>query len=293
MVRLHEKSRFPRHKVCGEFLSPEIVPLFDRLNMLDAFHAAGPAKIRRLILRFRRREKRCSLPETAFGLSRYTLDQMLMEHAMQRGGSMATEACDSRIIAHGRKAIAPRGRRLFGFKSHFTGSGDDAVELYFFNGFYMGVSSVENGITNVCGLGPEHLLRARNFEIDEVVAGFEPLRERLRPLTRTMDWLTTGPLVFETHFEPVKGVYPAGDALSFVDPFTGSGIVSAILTGSLAGTAAVRNTPVEDYLSECRRHLRRPFLISSVLRQAVVSGWAEYLAPFVPGSWLVRLTRPA
>jgi len=292
-VRLYEKSRFPRHKVCGEFLSPEIAPLLERLGMFEAFTAAGPARIRRLILRFRTREKRCVLPEAAYGLSRYTFDHMLLRAARRREGSTSQEAYSTRIMAHGRKAIAPRGRRLFGFKAHFEGPSDDAVELYFFNGCYVGINTVEGGITNVSGLGPEQLLRARGFEIDELAAEFDPLRERLRPLRRTMDWMTTGPLVFETHFDAANGVYPAGDALSFVDPFTGSGIVSAVLTGSLAGSAAARGTPVEDYLSECRRRLQRPFLISSVFRKAVANGWGEYLAPFVPGTWLVRLTRPA
>lgn len=293
-VELHEKSRFPRHKVCGEFLSPEIAPLLEGLGALDAFTAAGPARIRRLVLRFRTREKRSALPEAAYGLSRYRLDHLLLEAARPRFEKRTPETCSTRIVAHGRKAIAPRGRRLFGFKAHFQGPADDAVELYFFNGCYVGVSAVENGVTNVCGLGPENLLRARSFEIDELIGEFEPLRDRLRPLLRTMDWLTTGPLVFETHFEAVTpGVYPAGDALSFVDPFTGSGIVSAILTGTLAGTAAARSDAVEDYIRECRQRLQRPFLISSIFRRAVASGWGEYLAPFVPGSWLVKLTRPA
>jgi flavin-dependent dehydrogenase len=30
-VTLYEKSRFPRHKVCGEFLSPELVPALESL----------------------------------------------------------------------------------------------------------------------------------------------------------------------------------------------------------------------------------------------------------------------
>lgn len=292
-IRLYEKSRFPRHKVCGEFLSPEIAPLLDRLGVWDRFLAAGPARIRRMVLRFAKREKRSTLPEPAYGLSRYAMDHLLLQHAARVRTPALPDNGGVRIVAHGRKAVAPRGRRLFGFKAHFEGPADDAVELYFSNGCYIGVTTVENGITNVCGLGPEHILRARHFEIDDLIADLDPLRERLRPLHRTMEWLTTGPLVFETHFTSAPGVYPAGDALSFVDPFTGSGIVSAILTGSLAGAAAAQGRSPEEYLRECRRHIERPFVISSVFRKAVASGYGEYLAPFVPASWLVKLTRPA
>ena len=44
----HQKSRLPRHKVCGEFLSPEAVTLLDRLGVSGAFFDAHPARIRRM-----------------------------------------------------------------------------------------------------------------------------------------------------------------------------------------------------------------------------------------------------
>jgi 2-polyprenyl-6-methoxyphenol hydroxylase-like FAD-dependent oxidoreductase len=36
-VRLFEKSRFPRHKVCGEFLSPELRPALESLGVWPEF----------------------------------------------------------------------------------------------------------------------------------------------------------------------------------------------------------------------------------------------------------------
>jgi flavin-dependent dehydrogenase len=74
-VDLIEKSRFPRHKVCGEFLSPEIAQILERLGVWSAFQACGPVSIRRLSLYFAKSEKHCRLPEAAFGLSRYSFDQ--------------------------------------------------------------------------------------------------------------------------------------------------------------------------------------------------------------------------
>ncbi len=293
---IYEKSRFPRHKVCGEFLSTEIAALLESLGVGGEFAAASPATIRRLVLRFRSREKRCLLPEAAYGMSRYKFDHVLFDAARKRGATVVNGLggyAPGAVMAHGRKAIAPRGRRLFGFKAHFEGPCDDAVELYFFNGCYVGINTVENGITNVCGLGPEHVLRAHNFEIDGLLRDFPPLRARLDPLCRKMDWLMAGPLVFETHFDAPLEAYPAGDALSFIDPFTGSGILTALLTGSLAGRAAAQGTTVEAYLRECRERVARPFAISSAFRLAVAGGWGEYMAPFVPGKWLLRLTRPA
>src|SRR5438067_8868883 len=76
-VQVIEKSKFPRHKVCGEFFSPEIAPELERLGVWDAFKSARPARVRRMKLHFGRREKSCTLPEPAWVLSRYVFDNLL------------------------------------------------------------------------------------------------------------------------------------------------------------------------------------------------------------------------
>ena len=84
----------------------------------------------------------------------------------------------------------------------------------------------------------------------------------------------------------------AGDALGFVDPFTGSGMLAALLTGRLAGQAAARGRSVEEHLAACRRVLGRQYSVASLLRQLLGAGLAEKLAAFVPGRMLYRMTRP-
>ncbi len=297
-VRLIEKSRFPRHKVCGEYLSPEAVPVLRSLGAWDSFLAARPAVIRRLILHFGSSEKRCNLAEPAYGLSRYSLDQLLFNSAIESGAQHLLEPSEpfsgATVLAHGRKNLSARGDRLFGFKAHFAGAPSDAIELFFFNGCYVGVNAVEGGITNVCGLGPEDFLRRFDFDIDAVAASSEALAVRLRPLTRQWKWLTTGPLVFQNGFRSNFEArdYFAGDALSFVDPFTGSGMLSALTTGRLAGIAAARGTPVQEYVDQCRRRLEKPFQFSSLFRSLLANGWGERLVGLVPGQLLVWLTRP-
>ena len=297
-VMLYEKSRFPRHKVCGEYLTPELAPILQSLGVWDRFLAAEPARIHRLVLHFETRVKRCALPEPAFGLSRFALDPLLFQAALDAGAAhsakTAPETLRPAVLAYGRKQTSTRGGRLFGFKAHFDGPVDDAIELFFFGGFYVGVNAVEGGVTNVCGLGPEEILQARHFEIDSLLETCAGLRDRLGPLRRKWKWMSTGPLVFQNRFrsESSEGQYPAGDALSFVDPFTGSGMLSALTSGRLAGVAAAQQTPVETYLAQCRRLLDKPFRFSSLLRGLLANGWGERLAPFVSGGMLVRLTRP-
>jgi len=255
--------------------------------------AAGPARIRRMKLHFGRREKITDLAEPAWGLSRYAFDQLLLDHALALGSQLGRDFdSEPTVIACGRQiADATRSRRLFGFKAHFDGPADDAVELFFFDQCYVGLNSVEGGRTNVCGLGPEDVLKRFHFDYDAVVAQSPALTARLKPLSRSMKWLSTGPLRFHQNFE--RGVsYLAGDALSFVDPFTGTGLVAAVKTGSLAGVAAARNTPVANYLSQCRAQLKQPFEVASLLRKAVNAGWADHLAGLIPGRMLFALTRP-
>jgi len=296
-ARLIEKSEFPRHKVCGEFLSPEIAQELDRVGAWDAFAAAGPARIRRMQLHFGKREKSSRLPESAWGLSRFAFDALLLEGARRLGAEVRRESTGGEtVIACGRRSRGSRrGRRLFGFKAHFEGPADDAVELFFFHGCYVGVNAIEGGKTNVCGLGPEDFFGRLDFDFDEVIRRSPALAERLGPLRRSMKWLCTGPLEYAQAFQPEfqrDGVYRAGDALSFVDPFTGSGLLTAVKTGTLAGMAAAMGESPSDYLAQCRVALKKPFEIAGIFRRAVNTGWAEVLAGLVPGRVLFALTRP-
>ncbi len=282
-VELIERAKFPRHKVCGEFLSPEARPLLEQFGV--SFPEA--AQIRRVALHLRRAEKRFSLPEPALGISRYTMDCRLLLRAEALGARVVASSENlPDIVATGRRAAQAKGTRLFGFKAHFAGPANDAVELYFFGGGYVGVNPVEGGFTNVCGLLPESVLAPLGFEIDVALAGFEPLRERLKPMARQFDWLNVGPLVFG----PQQGVANgrrAGDALQFVDPFTGSGMLAAIETGVLAAGASNA-----DYLRQVQRILSKPYYMASIMRSALSSSWVETLLPLVPGELLYYITRP-
>ena len=102
-VRVIEKSRLPRHKVCGEFFSPEIGPELDQLGAWSAFLAAGPARVRRTVLHFGTRQKSSRLPEAAYGLSRYAFDRILLDQARAAGAELASEGESPLIVATGRR----------------------------------------------------------------------------------------------------------------------------------------------------------------------------------------------
>lgn len=289
-VSLFDPSPFPRQKVCGEFLSPEAAELIPDLP-------ACP-RIRGVRLYLEKQYKQWSLPDPAYGLSRFTLDQFLLERAVRRGATITKERkVDPQppaILAHGRQIASVAGNRLFGFKAHFDGPVDDRLDLFFFNGAYIGINSVEGGRTNVCGLAPEGMLKRINFDIDALLNGVPAIAERIRPLTRSWEWLKTGPLIYRGGWneESRPGIYLAGDALGFVDPFTGSGMLSAIATGRVAGESAAAGVPVASHLARCRKILNFQYRTAAIFRAAITHGVAEWILPLLQGRALFHLTRP-
>lgn len=300
-VRIFEKSTFPRHKVCGEFLSPAVLTMLERAGCAGAFLALRPAVLRSMVLHFGSRVVRHPLPEEAYGLSRSALDQLLLDTAVARGADVIRESQTHKtsrrpvVLAHGRAAVDRGGQRLFGFKAHYRGTTDDEVSLFFFDGCYVGVSAVEGGAVNVCGLAPERLLQECGFRPKHLLSRCDALQTRINGFQQSFDWLITGPLV--TGWAPIdtseSRVYPAGDALGFIDPFTGSGILNAMSSGRGAGTAAATGRPVPAYIAERRRVLRRPFFVSAVCRALIAAGLGGPIASLVPGRWLFHMTRPA
>jgi len=296
-VHIYERSRNAKHKVCGEFISHEAFRVLERLGVARAFLELKPTVIRRCALHLGARVKEWTLDESAFGLRRLVLERLLLDHAAASGARVSrgtafqpSDGGDRVVVASGRRGSAARGGRLFGFKAHFSGPVSDSVDLFFTRFGYVGTSPVENGETNVCGLAPEEELRRHGFDVDSLLAGEHELAAHLRPLARRMEWLTTGPLAFSRLPKGEPRVYLAGDGLGFIDPFTGSGILNALLTGRLAGIAAATGKSAAEHLRTCARLLDGPFATSAAFR-ALLRTRVRELAVLIPGTWLYKVTR--
>lgn len=298
-VTVYEQAQFPKHKVCGEFLSPEAAHVFREYGLLEYFLKLEPVRITEARVTLGTVLKSWPLRDPAFGISRFALDRFLLDRAADRGAIVVRERAPvlsgpRTVLACGRQRAQAKGRRLFGFKAHFSGPPSSAVDLVFARDFYLGLNSVENGCLNVCALVSEALLKRSGFDPEQLIFEHAVLRTRLRGYDRVTGWLFTGPLVFGRASEDVseRGIYPAGDALGFVDPFTGSGMVGALCTGALAGRSSAAGIPCSEYLQSCRRVLRRQYAMSSVIRVTIAAGVARLIAPAVPGRMLFALTRP-
>ncbi len=96
-VNLIEREKFPRHKLCGEFISPECLPHFKELGVLDEMLKSGGDRITKTVF-YAPDGKSVTVPSEWFGniqgalsLSRAEMDFRLMEKAKQCGVNVLEE----------------------------------------------------------------------------------------------------------------------------------------------------------------------------------------------------------
>ncbi|HRH42390.1 MAG TPA: NAD(P)/FAD-dependent oxidoreductase [Pyrinomonadaceae bacterium] len=96
-VKLIEREKFPRHKLCGEFISPECFKHFKELGVLDKMFAGGGDRITETCF-YAPNGKSVNVPstwfsenETALGLSRAEMDFQLLQQAKKVGVEVLEE----------------------------------------------------------------------------------------------------------------------------------------------------------------------------------------------------------
>ncbi len=102
-VLLVEQKRFPREKLCGEFISPECIPHFQELGVLSEIRLSGSSHYSETVF-FARNGRHAAIRSSwfgttgadAIGLSRAELDRLLIERARAVGVDVRDE---TRIIA--------------------------------------------------------------------------------------------------------------------------------------------------------------------------------------------------
>ena len=101
-VLLVERDRFPRHKVCGEFLSPEAQHSLQALGMREDVAALGPVPLHAATITTPGGATvEMALPADAWGLSRYVLDACLAAAVEQCGGKVWQGAVVTSTVREG------------------------------------------------------------------------------------------------------------------------------------------------------------------------------------------------
>jgi flavin-dependent dehydrogenase len=272
-VLLLEKGTYPKHKLCGEFLSPEVQGLCDGLGVLDGMQAAGAHPIRHArVTTADGMTFESDLPGTALGLSRYRLDELLFEHARAAGVDGRTSArvrsvegaLDEGFVVstrdasfRGRVVLGAYGKRglldrtlerdflqerspFVAFKAHFEGvSLPGQIELHAFEGGYCGLSHVEDERVNVCWIAREEALTAAGGQPEAMMAHAlaenDALADRLGRMRRVSDTFHAISQISLARKAPFeRDVCMIGDTAGMIAPLCGDGMAMALHSATLA-----------------------------------------------------------
>ncbi|MBX7174140.1 MAG: tryptophan 7-halogenase [Pyrinomonadaceae bacterium] len=208
-VTLIEREKFPRHKLCGEFISPECFAHFKELGVLDQMFAQNGERIAETIF-YDPNGNSVNVPskwfsenETALGLSRAEMDFQLLEQAKKVGVEVLEETqvvgllieneevrgvktkqdefvADLTIDATGRASVLTNKiknqkskikNQLVGFKAHLKNIEMEKgrCEIYFFRGGYGGLNYVENGTGNHCFLIKSEIVKEYSGNVEQIL----------------------------------------------------------------------------------------------------------------------------
>lgn len=352
-VLLIEQKSFPRAKLCGEFISPECVTHFDKLGVAQAMFSSHPTQIIETAFYSRSGRKVVVPSRwfggCALGLSRATMDFHLLERAKSVGVEVLENATVSDLIedengAHGVKvksgseheylasvivdatgraralgrqftAAPPTRAKIVAFKAHLEGTRGlpSACEIYSYPGGYGGLSTVEDGRSNLCFMIEATRVRYAHSNPQTVIEENLMLNHRaaftLAHATVQTNWLSVALESFGRQPpSPRIGLLAIGDSASFIDPFTGSGMLMALESGQLVAEQIVRHrdklsdpaglaTLCADYGKAYRKTFNSRLRICSLLRRISFRPALAQLAITAFSSsdqlrgWLARATR--
>lgn len=305
-VVLVERAGAPHHKVCGEFLSIETQTQLHRLGIDLA--ALGAVPIDHVAVNSATRDVTTALPFRAMSLSRYRLDEALLQRAQNRGTQLKRNVsvrtvtpesavwkveCDDGDIMHCRHLVLATGKwglrgiedardnSLVGLKMHLRPTASvrralaGRVELSLLHRSYVGLELIEDGIANLCFVLPRDVVArltpgwpAMQKYLTAALPGLADRLAGAEPL-----WDKAVAVVCPTgghlHSNDGLAVYRVGDRLAHIPPFTGDGLAIALGSAALAVEHIRLGHPPAAYLAAARR------LTGNAIRLAsAVSGFA-------------------
>lgn len=253
-VLLIEKSSYPKHKVCGEYISNESLPFLNHIGVpiqdlnlpsIDEFVLTSQYGL----------SSTCRLSPGGFGISRYKLDEMLAQIAIREGvkvmqdtkvvdisseGSLKVVKVSNGDFFQSELVVGAFGRisglintqfapevKFIGVKYHLdAGPEKNVIEIHNFKGGYCGISAIEDGKYCLCYLAKASTLRLVDNDIDrlesEVLSANSYLAQRL-VANKLIPRVVTSQISFgvsKTNDEYLT----IGDAAGFIPPITGNGM---------------------------------------------------------------------
>jgi len=267
-VILIEKSDYPRHKVCGEYISNEILPYLLWLGV--DVSKLNPTNITQFEFTTNTgKAATAKLPLGGFGISRYALDNFLYEKALENNCTIIKETVtnvsfdnDVFTVITPNKILAAKivmgafGKRSnidqlldrdfihkkspwLAVKAHYSGDLDnDLVALHNFNGGYCGVSKVENNSINICYLA-DYATFKQYKNIEDYQQNVLYKNKHLKAVFENSTLLFDKPItISQISFDkkqPVENhILMIGDTAGLIHPLCGNGMAMAIHSAKIA-----------------------------------------------------------
>lgn len=268
-VTIIEKNEFPKHKVCGEYISNEVLP-YSKFLEID-FEALDVNNIDRLEFSLPNGTSfKAQLPLGGFGLSRYSLDFYLYEKARASGcffvedevkkvtftedvftvSTVKEQNIKSKIVlgAFGKRSILDismqrefiqKKSHWLAVKAHYSGEfPNDLVGLHNFEGGYCGVSKVENNIINICYLAQYSWFKKyKNIEaFQEAILMKNPKLKTIFEQSKMVfeKPLTISQISFEAKDAVENHILMIGDSAGLIHPLCGNGMAMAMHSAKIA-----------------------------------------------------------
>ena len=268
-VLLIEKNEYPKHKVCGEYISNEVLPYLNSLG-INPINEGAKQITKVHISTTKSNLIKGELPLGGFGMSRYFLDNLLVKKAHLNGVQILKDTVDSihfkkdsftittkssgvfqskiTIGAFGkRSSLDQKMKRKFiqkkspylAVKIHVKGVfPENLVALHNFKGGYCGVSKVEDNAINVC-----YITEYRSFKKHKNITDFQEQvvfkNEHLRKIFKESSPVFEKPLTisqvsFQTKNPVEDHIIMCGDTAGMIHPLCGNGMGMAISSAQLA-----------------------------------------------------------
>lgn len=270
-----EKNEFPKHKVCGEYISNEVISYLNSLD-LNIFDLKPSVISKMEFSTAKGKIISGNLPLGGFGISRYELDNYLYNKAIAKGclfiqstvenidfdnDEFTITTSNGRVLksiivigAFGKRSnIDLKLNRNFiqqkspwlAVKAHYYGVfPNDLVGLHNFEGGYCGVSKVENDRINICYLADyETFKKYKNIEEfqSEVVYKNPNLKVIFENSKLLFDKpLTISQISFEKKNTVENHILMIGDTAGLIHPLCGNGMAMAIHSAKIVSELVVQ-----------------------------------------------------
>ncbi len=276
-VTLIERKKYPFNRVCGEYVSNEVLPFVNSLGVFPL--QMGAAEINTLkVTSVNGNTLNQKLDLGGFGISRFKLDELLYQKALTYGTKFLLETRVNHLVFKDEKfyiALADKqplqadlvigsfgkrsnidqklNRKFFykrspylGVKYHIkTRFPNNLIQLDNFEGGYCGISKIEDDLYCLCYLTKNSQLK-KHGSIPEMEKMVLHKNAHLKHIFLNSDFVWPKPeTINEISFEPKttieNHILMSGDSAGMITPLCGNGMAISIHSASLLSQCIIKH----------------------------------------------------